>query len=90
MVPAFALTLSRVGLPLRPVGRALRLPAAAAAAMAIVVLAVDQAFADNLQTLLVGAVAGTVVYGSLVVRWWRGRAAITDLVGLVRGAPPSA
>jgi PST family polysaccharide transporter len=89
MVPAFAITLRRAGLPLRPVGVALRLPAAAAAAMAIVVLAVDRALGADLQVLLVGAIAGSITYGSLVMRWWRGRAAITDLVALARGASPS-
>jgi PST family polysaccharide transporter len=85
MVPAFAITLRRVGLPLRPVAAALRLPATAAAAMAIVVRAVDQALASDIQALLAGSFAGAIVYGSLVMRWWRGRAGIADLLALVRG-----
>lgn len=89
MAPAFAITLRRAGLPLRPVAMSLRLPAAAAAVMAVIVLVVDQAPTGDIQAVLIGALVGAIVYGSLVVRWWRGRAAITDLVALVRGTAAS-
>jgi PST family polysaccharide transporter len=88
MAPAFAVTMHRAGLPLQPVGTALRLPVIAAAAMALVVVVVDQALPGDFQALLVGGVVGSIVYGSLVLRWWRGRAAITDLLSLVRGVAP--
>jgi PST family polysaccharide transporter len=89
MVPAFAITLRRAGLPLRPVGMALRLPAAASAAMAVIVLAVDRALGADLPALLVGGTVGAIAYGSLVLRWWRGRAAVADLLALVRGTAAS-
>ena len=88
MAPAFAVTMHRAGLPLRPVGTALRLPATAAATMALVVVAVDQVLPGDFQALLVGGVVGSIVYGSLVLRWWRGRSAFTDLLSLVRGVSP--
>jgi hypothetical protein len=56
--------------------------------MALVVVVVDQALPGDFQALLVGGVVGSIVYGSLVLRWWRGRAAITDLLSLVRGVAP--
>ena len=35
------------------------------------------------------AIVGAIVYGSLVLRWWKGRAALDDLLVLVRGDSPS-
>jgi hypothetical protein len=57
--------------------------------MAVVVLVVDRAMEGDLQALLVASALGAIVYGSLVLRWWRGRAAFDDLVVLVRGRSPS-
>jgi PST family polysaccharide transporter len=85
MTPMFAVVLHRAGLPLRPVGRALRQPIAAAAAMALIVVVANQAIAGDLQALLVGGILGGIVYGALVVPWWRGRAAINEITELVRG-----
>ncbi len=85
MTPAFAFMLHRAGLPLRPVGRALRLPVAAAAAMAVVVVVLDRVLVGDVQALLVVSACGVIVYGALVVPWWRGRAAIDDIVDIVRG-----
>jgi PST family polysaccharide transporter len=89
MAPAFAVTMHRAGLPLRPVGIALRLPLGAAAVMAVVVLVVDRAMEGDFQALLVASALGAIVYGSLVLRWWRGGGAFDDLVVLVRGRSPS-
>ena len=86
MTPAFAFVLHRAGLPLRPVGRALRQPVAAAAAMALVVVATDHVITGDLQALLVGGALGGIVYGALAVPWWRGRAAIDGITEVVRGS----
>lgn len=89
MGPAFGFTLRRAGLALAPIAAALVWPAVAALAMTATVVVVDKMVAADVWALVLGGIVGTIVYGSVVMRWWRGRAAVTEMVTLVRGAPPA-
>lgn len=85
--PAFSVTLHRAGLPLRPVATALLWPVAGALAMTASVLVIDDMITSDLVALLLGGAIGSVVYGSVVLRWWRGRVVIAETLELLRGAP---
>ncbi|MET0827550.1 MAG: lipopolysaccharide biosynthesis protein, partial [Acidimicrobiales bacterium] len=84
MVPAYAVVLRRVGIPLPRLARTLRRPLAAAAIMGIVVYALDRAMSGGLVGLLVAAVAGAVMYAALVVPWHGGRPEFRSLARPIR------
>jgi PST family polysaccharide transporter len=86
MVPAFGLALTRAGLPLGPVRRALARPLAAALGMALVVVVIERTVDDNLVALVTAGFVGLAVYGSVVLQWWRGRASLAEITELVRGS----
>jgi O-antigen/teichoic acid export membrane protein len=90
MTPAFGFTLSRTGLPMRPIAESLRWPVLAALAMVASVVVVEQTVTANLPAVFIGGVVGIVVYGSIALRWWRGRIALDEILTLLRGVPPAA
>jgi hypothetical protein len=53
--------------------------------MTLVVVVANQVIAGDLQALLAGGALGGLVYGALVLPWWRGRAAIYEITEFVRG-----
>jgi PST family polysaccharide transporter len=86
VAPAFAVALRRAGVPLGPLAATLGRPLLAMVAMVGVVFVVDRLIDPDPLALVVGGVAGAVIYGAAVVNWRNRRPDLAGTLGAFQDA----